>query len=71
MTELLEKAFSEVSRLPVATQDVIAEQLLEDLHAEAKWDDAFANSQDELSLLADEALADLRSGNTKPLEDVL
>lgn len=71
MTELLEKAFTEAARLPLATQNMIAEKLLEDINAEAKWDDSFADSQDELSGLADEAVADFQNGKTKPLEEVL
>ena len=71
MTKLLEKAFTEVSRLPLAMQNMIAERLLEDINAEAKWDDSFADSQDELSRLADEAVADFQSGKTKSLEEVL
>jgi len=71
MTKLLEKAFSEASRLPTAMQNMIAVRLLEDINAEAKWDDSFADSQDELSRLADEAVADFQSGKTKSLEEVL
>ncbi len=71
MTKLLEKAFTEASRLPLAMQNMIAERLLEDINAEAKWDDSFADSQDELSRLADEAVADFQSGKTKSLEEVL
>ncbi len=71
MTKLLEKAFSEASRLPTAMQNMIAVRLLEDINAEAKWDDSFADSQDELSRLADEAVADFQSGKTISLEEVL
>ncbi len=71
MTELLEKAFTEASRLPLAVQNLIAERLLEDINAEGKWDDSFADSQDELSQLADEAITDYKMGETKPLEEVL
>jgi len=71
MTKLLEKAFTEASRLPLATQNMIAEKLLEDIHAETKWDDTFADSQDELSRLADKAVADFQNGKTKTLEEVL
>ncbi len=71
MTKLLEKAFTEASRLPLAMQNMIAERLLEYINAEAKWDDSFAVSQDELSRLADEAVADFQNGKTKPLEEVL
>ncbi len=71
MTKLLEKAFAEASRLPLVMQDMIAERLLEDINAEAKWDDSFAGSQNELSRLADEAVADFQNGETKPLKEVL
>lgn len=71
MTELLEKAFTEASRLPLAIQNLIAERLLEDINAEGKWDESFAASQNELSRLADEAVADFQTGKTKPLEEIL
>ena len=71
MTELLEKAFAEASKLPQEAQDMLAKMLLDDLAAEEKWDGTFAGSQDELAALADEALAEYRSGRTKKLEEVL
>ncbi len=71
MTELLEKAFAEASKLPQDAQDMLAQMLLDDLAAEEKWDDAFAKSQDKLALLADEALAEHRSGRTKAIEEIL
>ncbi len=71
MTELLEKAFAEASKLPHEAQDMLAQMLLDDLAAEEKWDKAFAQSQDKLFMLADEALVEYRAGRTKKLEDVL
>ena len=71
MTELLEKAFAEASKLPREAQDMLAQMLLADLAAEEKWEDAFAESQDQLASLADEALADHRSGKTKDLKEIL
>ncbi len=71
MTKLLEKAFAEASKLPHEAQDMLAQTLLDDLAAEEKWDDAFANSQDKLASLADEALAEYESGKTKTLEEIL
>ncbi|HEV7643390.1 MAG TPA: hypothetical protein VGO50_05540 [Pyrinomonadaceae bacterium] len=56
MTELLEKAFSEASKLPSSMQNLIAKRLLKDIKAEEKWEETFAETQDELSQLADEAL---------------
>lgn len=71
MTELLEKAFAEAANLPEHEQDVLAKALLEDLAAEEKWDKSFANSHDDLALLADEALAEFEQGKTMPLEESL
>jgi hypothetical protein len=71
MTELLEKAFAEASKLPQEAQDMLAKMLLDDLAAEEKWDETFAQSQDKLARLADEALAEYQSGKTKKLEEIL
>jgi hypothetical protein len=71
MTELLEKAFAEAAKLPQEAQDMLAKMLLDDLASEEKWDETFANSQDKLELLANEALAEYRAGKTKKLEEIL
>jgi len=68
MTELLEKAFSEVSKLNESQQDSVARWLLEELASEQRWEKAFNDSQDLLSQLADEALAEHRAGKTKLLD---
>jgi len=67
MTKLLEKAFKEASRLPVVDQNVIAKWLLEELAAEKKWELMFAESENILDKLADEALAEHKKGKTNPL----
>jgi len=67
MTQLLAKAIAEVSKLPQALQDEIAEQLLDDIHGEGKWDQTLARSADALEKLADRALADFRAGRTKQM----
>jgi hypothetical protein len=71
MTELLEKAFAEASKLPQEAQDMLAKMLLDDLAAEEKWDETFAKSQDKLARLADEALAEYQNGKTKKPEEIL
>jgi hypothetical protein len=68
MTKLLERAFTEASKLPDSEQDAFARWILEELGAEKRWDTAFANSQDLLSRLADEALAEHRAGKTEVLD---
>lgn len=67
MTQLLEKALSEVAKLPPSEQDALAAILLEELASEKKWSDLFAKSQAPLSRMAEEALAEHRAGKTKPL----
>jgi hypothetical protein len=62
MTKLLEEAFTEASKLPPQEQDLLARQLLADLASERRWSEAFANSQDQLGKLADEALAEFEAG---------
>ena len=67
MTDLLEKALGEVKKLPPSEQDAVAAILLQELAAEQRWSDSFANSQDVLEKLAQEALAEHRAGQTKPM----
>lgn len=69
MTGLLEKAFDEASELSPEEQDILARHLPNDLASEERWEQSFVNSQDELARLADEAHAEYRRGETKPLED--
>lgn len=68
MTELLEKAFQQASQLPDVEQDALAKWLLAELHSERQWASRFAESQDVLEKLADEALAEKRHGGTTPLD---
>ena len=67
MTQLLKKAFQEVSKLPEGEQDALAAILLEEVVSEARWSKSFEKSQDALATLAQEALAEYESGKTKPL----
>ena len=67
MTQLLEKAFSEISKLPDAEQDVLASILLEEIASDQRWSISFAKSQDALEKLAEDALAEHAAGHTLPL----
>jgi hypothetical protein len=66
MTKLLEKAFAKASRLPDTEQNALAKWLLDELEAEKKWELAFAESEDMLERLADEALEMNRQGRAIP-----
>jgi hypothetical protein len=67
MTKLLEIAFAQAARLSAEEQDAFAKFVLEELKSEVRWAQAFASSQDELAGLAQEAVADYKSGRTRPL----
>lgn len=67
MTKLLEKAFEEASKLPEIEQNALAKWVLEELEADKKWDKVFAESEDVLNQLANEALEAHKQGKTKPL----
>ncbi len=68
MTELLQKAFDEISQLPVDEQNAFAAWMLEELRSEQRWNELFAQSQDILARMADEAIAEHKAGKTLPLD---
>ena len=68
MTKLLEQAFTEANKLPADEQDALARFLIEELASERRWTQAFADSQNRLSQLADEALAEHQAGKTQELD---
>ena len=68
MTNLLQRAFEEASKLPEDEQDALGRILLEELASERRWEDLFAGSHDLLAELADEALTEQRAGRTEKLD---
>lgn len=67
MTTRLEQAFTEASKFSPKEQDALANWLLAELRSEKKWDRLFADSQEVLSKLSAEALAEYHSGKTQEL----
>ena len=67
MTQLLNQAFQEASKLPQLQQNRIARWLLEEMNVENKWDELLADSEDVLETLANEALQEHFNGKTKSL----
>jgi hypothetical protein len=65
MTQLLEQALAQVSKLTQSEQDVIATLILEDLADEQRWDETFARSQDRLARLAAKVRDDIRAGRVR------
>lgn len=68
MTKLLEKAFKKASKLPYVEQNAFAKWVLEELESEKKWEVAFAESEDMLNRLADEAIYAHRRGKAKSMD---
>ena len=70
MNQLLQEAFNRAADLPAEAQARFARFLLAELEAEQEWDQLFdrPESDELLSHLAIEALADHRAGATTPLD---
>jgi hypothetical protein len=71
MTELLEDALRKVALLPKEEQDAIASQIIETLQDEAAWKEKLARDPGKLRRLAEEAKREARSGQTRPLDELL
>ena len=69
MTTTLQQAFEKASALPLDRQDAIAAVVLEEIEAEDRWQQTFARSQDALSKLAAEAVAEDDQGRTLPMDE--
>ncbi len=68
MTQLLQRALMEITQLPEVEQDQIAQMVLDELLSERRWQKAFSKSQDQLAVLADEALAEFEAGQTEMMD---
>lgn len=68
MTELLKKAFEEASKLSEWEQNALARWLMDEMVSQREWEKSFAESEDVLDKLADEALEEHKKGATKPLD---
>lgn len=67
MTQMLERAFAAVAKLPDEEQDAFAAWIVEELEVEHRWSQRFAQSQDVLAQLAQEALAERRADTISAL----
>ncbi len=70
MTKLLKELIDKLSKLSPEQQDELAAWLLAEIKDEARWDKSFAESQDALEKLANEALEEHKRGETRPLEEL-
>ena len=71
MTGLLQRAITEIGKLPADQQDAIAERILADLKDEQAWTANFAATTDEQwDRLAKMARDEIASGDVVSLDDV-
>lgn len=68
MTQLLTEAFEKASKLSEQQQNLLANWILTEIASESRWNKAFADSEDKLAQLADEALSEYRAGRTKGVD---
>jgi len=69
MGKLLERAIEEAHKLPEDDQESIGAWLLAEVESERRWDELFSRPpSDALMRMAEEALEDLRTGRTSPLD---
>jgi hypothetical protein len=61
----LEQAIAEAQKLSAADQDALAAIILDELADERGWQQAFAQSQDELARLAQQAREQVRTGDVR------
>jgi hypothetical protein len=64
MTHLLSQAFEKASSLSDELQNQLAEELLDEIEGESKWDETLASSQDKLEQMAEKAAREYREGKT-------
>ena len=68
MTTRLEQTFTEAAKLSPKKQDALADWVLAERRSEKQWNKLFASSQEVLSKLAAEAIAEHHSGQTQELK---
>ena len=69
MNARLEEAFAQAAQLPPDEQEALAALLLDEIASERLWDQAFAQSQNQIAKLADEALTEFQEGRTVLLDE--
>ncbi len=69
MNTSLEEAFAKAAQLPPDAQEALAALLLDEIASERLWDQAFAQTQNQIAKLADEALTEFQEGKTDLLDE--
>ncbi|MCP9882756.1 hypothetical protein KBY65_09740 [Cyanobium sp. Alchichica 3B3-8F6] len=70
MTQALSAAVATAAQLPEEEQDALAAILLEEMESEERWSTLFADSQNLLERMANEAIQDLQAGRVQPIDQL-
>ena len=71
MTELVQRAITEVQELPADTQDAIAARILADLEDESAWTAQFAaTTDDQWARMVEQVRDEIRTGDSVDMNDV-
>ncbi|MGE0597867.1 MAG: hypothetical protein AB7J35_11985 [Dehalococcoidia bacterium] len=68
MTKLAAEAWAKLQELDDADQDRLARIVLDDIESERRWDKLFAESEEALETLGDEAWDQHKKGRTTALD---
>ncbi len=70
MTQALSAAVATAAQLPEEEQDALAAILLEEMKSEERWNALFADSQNLLERMANEAIQDFQAGRVQPIDQL-
>jgi hypothetical protein len=70
MTQALSAAVATAAQLPEEEQDALAAILLEEMESEERWNALFADSQNLLERMANEAIQDFQAGRVEPTDQL-
>ena len=70
MTQALSAAVASAAKLPDEEQNVLAAILLEEMESEERWSALFADSQNLLERMANEAIQDFQAGRVHPIDQL-
>lgn len=68
MTQLLNSAFEQISKLPEIEQNIFARFIIDEIESEKKWEQNFANNEDLVSMMADLAIKDFKENKCTELK---
>lgn len=70
MTQALSAAVATAAQLPEDEQNALAAILLEEMESEERWGALFADSQNLLERMANEAMQDFEAGRVHPIDQL-